>query len=109
MISPDRSAVKAPLYAYDLTYVTDDLTANGKIDPTQPEGSRITIYSPAKEDWPKDFEKGLKEIDADADGDIWCAGLLDTVPGNAELVSDDGDVARYTSSQSQKTSPTKSS
>ena len=84
-----------PIYAYDMTYQTAELTATGKIDPTQPEGSRVTIYTPEKSNWPKDFEKGLEEIDADADGDIWCTNMLEIVPSDAQLVSDDNGVARY--------------
>ena len=90
-----KISTDGPLYAYDMTFETKDLVATGKVDPAQPEGSRVTIYSPAKEDWPKDFEKGLKEIDADADGDIWCAGMMEGVPETAELVSNEDGIARY--------------
>lgn len=86
---------EGPLYAFDMEYISTDITARGKIDPSQPEGSRINISFPAKEDWPDDFEDGLKEMDAEADGDIWCAGMLDAVPDGAELVSEDNGIARY--------------
>ena len=88
-------AADGPLYAYDLTFETSELTASGKVDPTQPEGSRVTIYTPAREDWPKNFEKGVNQIDAEADGDIWCGSMLDAVQADAELVSNDNRVARY--------------
>ena len=90
-----QASAEGPLYAYDMTLETSELTASGKIDPAQPEGSRVTIYSPAKEDWPEDFEDGLKEIDAEADGDIWCSKMAKGVSDTAELLSDDGAIARY--------------
>lgn len=88
-------AIEGPLYAYDMTFEMKDFSANGKVDPAQPEGKRVTIYSPEREDWPKDFEKGLKQIDAEADGDIWCSGMLDAVPANAELISNEDGIAQY--------------
>jgi len=84
-----------PVYAYDMVYETKDISATGRVDPTQPAGKRITVTSPPKEDWPKDFENGLKEIDAEADGDIWCASMLDAVPENPELIAADGVISRY--------------
>ena len=88
-------SAEGPLYTYDVEYVTNDITALGSVDPTQPEGSRITVSSPAREDWPDGFEKGLKEMDAEVDGDIWCTDFIKGVPDDAELVSQNQGVARY--------------
>ena len=38
-----QTSAEGPLYAYDMTLETSELTASGKIDPAQPEGSRVTI------------------------------------------------------------------
>jgi len=89
-------STEGPLYAFDMEFKSKEVTALGNVDPTQPEGRRITVNSPAKEDWPDGFEQGLKEMDAEADGDIWCADMLKVVPDDAELIADENGIARYT-------------
>ncbi len=76
-----RSQTKdGPVYAYEMTYSEADMVAVGKVDPSQPEGDRIQVMSPAESEWTDDFRDGLKEFDAEADGDIWCADFAELVP-----------------------------
>ncbi len=84
-----------PIYAYEMTYEEGDLLATGKVDPSQPEGERITVYSPAEEDWSEDFAGGLAEMEAETDGDIWCADFGDLVPEDADLNAETADTATY--------------
>ncbi|MEO1101112.1 MAG: hypothetical protein AAFW65_04635 [Pseudomonadota bacterium] len=90
------AASDGPLYAYDMTFEGSGVTERGKVDPTQPEGQRITVDSPAREAWPDGFEEDLKELDADADGDIWCAGLAEHVPEAVTLIEETDRTATYT-------------
>lgn len=83
------------LYAYDMILEMPDITASGRVDPTAEEGSRISVTSPAKEDWPEDFAKGLAEMEKNVDGDIWCAQFAVNIPSDALLVSEDGKRATY--------------
>ncbi len=84
-----------PLYSYEMEVDQGGVVAIGKIDPSQPEGSRITVYSPVEEDWPDGFADGLKEMEAETDGDIWCADFADLVPENAVLQSQTEEQATY--------------
>lgn len=84
-----------PIYAYSMTYETKEFSAKGRVDPTLPEGKRITIDSPAKEDWPPEFEENLRDIDAEADGDIWCASMMESVPDNAKIDPTGNGYTRY--------------
>ena len=87
---------EGPIYAYDMVYEVDGLSASGSIDPTKPVGQRVEIVSPPREDWPDDFAEGVEEIDQNADGDIWCTDFAANVPDNATLTSEDDAVATYT-------------
>lgn len=77
-----------PIYAYEMTYSGQGVTATGKIDPSQPEGKRIELYSPSMEDLPKDFREGLEDMDADADGEIWCSDFAERVPNDASVTEE---------------------
>ncbi|MDJ0920480.1 MAG: hypothetical protein QNI84_05090 [Henriciella sp.] len=84
-----------PVYAYEMTYQDTSISATGQVDPSQPEGQRIQITSPDPDAWPDDFEDELKDMDADTDGDIWCASFAERVPDTAELINADAAQATY--------------
>lgn len=84
-----------PIYAYEMTYQEADILATGKIDPSQPEGQRIEVTSPAESTWSDAFREGLEEIDAEADGDIWCADFADLVPDKVSALKESSDTITY--------------
>ena len=86
---------EGPIYAYEMTYSDAEVTANGRIDPSQPLGQRIEILSPAKSEWSDDFREGVAEMEAETDGDIWCADFAELVPADAALTSEDADSITY--------------
>ena len=86
---------EGPIYAYEMEYADTDVKAIGRVDPSQPEGSRIQVISPVEADWSDDFREGLEEMDSETDGDIWCADFAESVPDNAKLVSDTATTATY--------------
>ena len=85
-----------PLYAYEMAYDDTSVTAYGQIDPSRPEGERIRVTSPARENWSKEFEDNIRDMEAETDGDIWCTSFAEMVPETAELVSSDDAAATYT-------------
>ncbi|MEM0985420.1 MAG: hypothetical protein AAGJ32_04170 [Pseudomonadota bacterium] len=78
------ASLDGPIYAFDMTYRLGDMIAEGRIDPTYPEGQRINIKSPARREWTDDFEQAVERLDAQADGNIWCQEYLKHVPEDAE-------------------------
>ena len=85
-----RSVSKdGPIYAYEMTYSGEGVIATGKIDPSQPEGNRIVLYTPEMSELSEEFKEGVQEMDAESDGDIWCADFAEMVPDNAEATSQD--------------------
>lgn len=85
-----------PIYAYEMEYQDDEIIATGRIDPSQPEGERIEVLSPSEDKWSDDFRAGLAEMDAETDGDIWCADFAEMVPDNAALIAETDREATYT-------------
>lgn len=85
-----------PVYAFDMVYEIGEVTATGQVDPTRPEGERITITSPAEETWTRAFAESVRELDKEADGDIWCADFASNIPSDAELAVEDGETLTYT-------------
>jgi len=89
--SPD-----GPLYIFDVIVQNDGTDAMMRVDPTRPEGERLTVISPARKDWNDDFRKQVKKMQADTDGDIWCSNLGNNIPGDAALESETATTATYT-------------
>jgi hypothetical protein len=89
--SPD-----GPLYIFDVIVQNDGTDAMMRVDPTRPEGERLTVISPARKDWNHDFRKQVKKMQADTDGDIWCSNLGNNIPGDAALESETATTATYT-------------
>ncbi len=85
-----------PIYAYEMIYATKGVTAVGQVDPSQPEGQRIQIASPLEVDWSDGFRDGLNEMEASADGDIWCLDFSENVPDDASLQAQTETSATYT-------------
>ena len=85
-----RSVSKdGPIYAYEMTYSGEGVVATGKIDPSQPEGQRIVLYTPEMSELSEEFQEGVQEMDAESDGDIWCSDFAEMVPDNAEATTED--------------------
>lgn len=86
---------EGPIYSYEMSYTDAEVSANGLIDPSKPEGERIKIYTPDESEWSKDFRDGLVEMEAETDGDIWCSDFAKMVPDNPETASEDASSITY--------------
>ncbi|MEP1143318.1 MAG: hypothetical protein ABJH52_06335 [Henriciella sp.] len=86
---------EGPVYAYEMSYSGEGVTATGKIDPSQPEGDRVELYTPSMDELSDEFREGLEEIDAEADGDIWCADFAEMVPANAKATGETETAVTY--------------
>ncbi|MEM7329304.1 MAG: hypothetical protein AAF437_11230 [Pseudomonadota bacterium] len=86
---------EGPIYAYEMTYSDADVIANGRIDPSQPEGQRIEILSPSESEWSKDFRQGVEEMESETDGDIWCSDFAEMVPADAQATAENSASVTY--------------
>ena len=79
-----------------MTFSGDGITASGKLDPSQPEGQRLDLYSPDDASFSDEFKEGLEDMDREADGDTWCKDFADMVPGNAAATMETATSRTYT-------------
>ncbi|GAB5459402.1 MAG: hypothetical protein Hens3KO_24320 [Henriciella sp.] len=86
---------EGPIYAYEMTLSGKDFSATGLIDPSKPEGERIHILTPDKSEWPEDFSANIADMEADTDGDIWCAGFAENIPDRVTKTSETDANATY--------------
>lgn len=84
-----------PVYSYEMTYSDAEIVAEGKIDPSQPEGERIQVTSPDESEWSDEFREGLEEMEAETDGDIWCADFAEMVPDNVSTLTENDATITY--------------
>ena len=84
-----------PVYQYDLSYRSEDLSVSARIDPSRPLGQRVQVLSPSKSDWNKEITEGVEDLEADPVDDFWCSGFAEMVPRNASLVGQTGTTATY--------------
>jgi hypothetical protein len=64
------------LYAFDFADQMDGASPSftrGRIDPSQPKNSRVTIYEATGKDW--NAAEAKKRYERNAKGDIWCDNL----------------------------------
>lgn len=98
--SPLEQALAAsedgPLYAFDLTLSTGEVDALMRVDPSQPEGQRLSVISPEPEDWSEEFAKRVENMKANTEGEIWCQDFAENIPAaDATLVSETDTTATY--------------
>ena len=85
-----------PSYKFQLKIDDGDLKAEALVDPSLPEGERLTLISPDETDLDEATAKQLADMKANTTGDnIWCSRFSRNIPGNAKLISESGEAAVY--------------
>ena len=85
-----------PLYSFEIAFRNEDTDARIAVDPSRPEGERVTVLSPAEEDWSEAFAARVAEMQANTTGDIWCRKLAENIPDEVQLASETDTTATYT-------------
>ncbi len=84
-----------PTYSYAISYVTSEINAAGRINPSRPVGQRVKVSRPAKSTWTKEFKKAVKEIENNRYKGFWCSEMAKSIPANARLISQTATTATY--------------
>lgn len=84
-----------PTYSYDISYVTREMNAAGRIDPSRPVGQRVKVSRPAKSTWTDEFKKAVKEIENNRYKGFWCSEMAKSIPASARLISQTATTATY--------------
>ena len=83
------------LYAFEIALDDGEMRATGKVDPSQPEGQRIQIYSPDETEWSKDFRARIEELESEVDGEIWCTEFAESIPDDVERLASTEDTVTF--------------
>ncbi|MEZ5947141.1 MAG: hypothetical protein R3C13_14380 [Hyphomonas sp.] len=91
-----KASEDGPLYVFDVTFQDDTLDLKTKVDPSQPEGSRLTVVSPDESTLDKEAAKRVARLKEHTKGDVWCSNFASNIPDDAELISESQAEATYT-------------
>lgn len=80
---------------FDLRWSTDDIEAIASVDPTQPIGKRVIVWSPPASTWGKDIKSAVENLEAAPMEEFWCSDFLALVGPDAKLVSETDNEAVY--------------
>lgn len=86
----------APTYSYNLNIDDGETKIVANVDPSAPMGERLTVTSPAQDDWSKELRKYAESLRKNTKGNIWCQQFTELVPTDAALISETDTTARYT-------------
>ena len=83
-----------PVYLYDVQFNLDGLVTTGTVDLSAPDGQRLTVHTPPREEWSKEFENEVAQFERDVQGDIWCQDMMKDVDSYSD-VTRTGDAMTY--------------
>ena len=87
---------EGPSYRFDLKVEGDDLKAEAQVDPSLPEGERLTLISPAADTLEGDAAERYEQLRENTSGDkIWCSSFNENIPADAKMISESGEAAVY--------------
>lgn len=85
-----------PVYKFDLKIDDGALQAEAEVDPSRPEGERLTLISPDPETLEGEAAETYTKLRATTSGDkIWCTSFKGNIPADAEMISESGEAAVY--------------
>lgn len=87
---------KGPLYIFDVDYKDADNTFRMTVDPTQPEGKRVTSFSPDPKTLKGDAAKRAKNLIEKTEGNVLCSEFAGNIPVNAKRAAETDQTATYT-------------
>lgn len=87
---------EGPAYRFDLNIDSDKLKAEAQVDPSLPEGERLTLVSPAANTLEGEAAERYAQLRENTSGDkIWCASFKENIPADAKMISESGEAAVY--------------
>jgi len=87
---------EGPAYRFDLKFDDDKLKAEAQVDPSLPEGERLTLVSPAADTLEGDAAERYEQLRKNTSGDrIWCSSFNENIPAGAKMISESADAAVY--------------
>lgn len=96
LLDKARSAPKdGPVYAFDLDYNDGKNKFSLSIDPTRPEGQRVTRITPDPKTLTGDSAKIAERLKTRTQGKIMCSEFAANIPASAKRTSETAELATY--------------
>lgn len=98
--TPLEAALAAPTdgpsYRFEMNIDDGKLKAAARVDPSLPEGERMTLISPAAGSLSEEAAERYDKLKKATSGEnIWCSGFNGNIPKDAKLISESGEAAVY--------------
>ncbi|HPF23125.1 MAG TPA: hypothetical protein PK417_06590 [Hyphomonas sp.] len=87
---------EGPSYRFEMKIDDGKLKAAARVDPSLPEGERMTLITPAADTLSEEAAERFAKLKESTSGEnIWCSGFNGNIPKDAQLVSESGEAAVY--------------
>jgi len=91
-----RAAAKeGPLYVFDVDIRDGQTDFKLTVDPSKPEGKRVTRITPAPSSLKGDAAKRAETLQTRTGGEIWCSRFLENVPATAKRTAETSTSATF--------------
>ena len=86
---------EGPLYTFDVKIKDNTLDIDAKVDPSKPEGDRLSLVSPDASTFDDAQAKRFADLKQHTKGDVWCSSFAENIPDDAALLSESQEEAVY--------------
>lgn len=76
------------IYKFTVKWRTENMQASFSVNPSEPEGRRVTLHSPPSSDRSSDVTKEMREFESAPMEEFWCSDFLSLVGPDVELISE---------------------
>ena len=85
-----------PAYRFDMKIDDDVLKGEAQVDPSRPEGERLTLITPDAGTLEGEAAAKYEKLKQTTSGDkIWCSSFSGNIPADAKMISESGEAAVY--------------
>ncbi len=88
-------AAEGPLYMFDVNVSDGPDKFQMTVDPSRPEGQRVTRITPSPADLKGDAAKKAERLQKRTAGDIWCNRFTENIPADAKRTSETAQTATF--------------
>ncbi|MGA1343195.1 MAG: hypothetical protein ACO33A_09150 [Hyphomonas sp.] len=84
-----------PVYTFNVDVSDTETNFAMTVDPSKPEGNRVTKISPAPSSLKGDAAKRAQMLQKRTEGDIWCNRFMENIPATAKRIAETGTTATF--------------
>ena len=96
LLQKARSAsVDGPLYVFNVDVLDGETNFTMTVDPSKPEGRRVTKISPAPSALKGDAAKKAENLQKRTAGQIWCNQFMENIPASAKRTAETETTATF--------------